>query len=58
MTNKFKWTSTTIPEIKSAAEELVKSAIKDVGLGTFYVMEITCVKTLMTLTKLWVVYTQ
>tara|TARA_R100000231_G_scaffold2441_1_gene4334 strand:+ start:5358 stop:5717 length:360 start_codon:yes stop_codon:yes gene_type:complete len=29
MTNKFKWTSTTIPEIKSAAEELVKSAIKD-----------------------------
>ena len=29
MTTKYKWTSTTIPEIKSAAEELVKSAIKD-----------------------------
>ena len=29
MTTKYKWTSTTIPEIKSAAEGLVKDAIKD-----------------------------
>ena len=29
MTTKFKWTSTTIPEIKSASEQLVKDAIKD-----------------------------
>jgi hypothetical protein len=29
MTTKYKWTSTTIPEVKSAAEGLVKDAIKD-----------------------------